>query len=88
MERSSGDALPNSRKDEARHSGRLAVVVTSFRRRLLDEDNLAIKWHLDALRYAGILRDDSPAEISVKACQQKVKTKDEERTEILIDEIG
>jgi len=69
---------------EASHSGRLVVRVESFRRRLLDEDNLAIKWAVDALRYAGIIPDDSPDKVSIKACQQKVKTKEEERTEITI----
>jgi len=69
---------------KAHHSGFLDVVVTSFRRRLLDEDNLAVKWHVDALRYAGILYQDSPDRVSIKANQIKVKSKEEERTEITI----
>lgn len=69
---------------QASHSGFLNVIVTSFRRRLLDEDNLAEKYHVDALRYAGIISSDSPDKISIKARQEKVKTKAEERTEIEI----
>ena len=69
---------------QAHHSGFLNVVVTSYRRRLLDEDNLAVKWHVDALRYAGILYQDSPDRVSIKAKQVKVKAKEEERTEITI----
>jgi hypothetical protein len=60
------------------------VRVKSFRTRLLDTDNLVPKWHVDALRYAGILPSDAPDRARIETSQQKVKTKAEERTEIEI----
>ena len=65
-------------------SGRSKVSITSFRRRLCDPDGLCGKYALDCCRYAGFLRDDTAAEISYSISQVKVKTKEEERTEITI----
>jgi hypothetical protein len=62
------------------------VRITSFRRRLCDPDNLVGKYFLDCCRYAGLLRDDTAAEIDYRITQVKVKTKEEERTEIQISE--
>lgn len=59
--------------------------VTSYRRRLLDVDNLCPKWFVDSLRYNGIIEDDSPKYIDLQIRQEKVKTKQEERTEIEIE---
>lgn len=66
------------------YTGRFLVCVTSYRRRLLDEDNLVAKWHIDALRYAGILPSDAPGIAKIEVAQIKVKSKAEERTEISI----
>ena len=69
---------------EEGHSGRFHVHVVSYRRRLLDEDNLAEKWHVDALRYSGCLPSDAPGKAKITVSQEKVKRKEDERTEILI----
>lgn len=61
------------------------VSVVSFRTRLLDPDNLCVKYFVDGLRYCGLLTDDSPEHISLTVSQVKVKTKAEERTEIEIN---
>ena len=84
LERPAGNEPLEAFKNKDRHPARLAVIVTSFRRRLLDEDNLAEKYHIDALRYAGIIPNDSPDKISIKAQQEKVCSKADERTEIEI----
>lgn len=60
------------------------VSVRSFRTRLLDPDNLCVKFHLDGLRYAGVIRDDTAKDIILEVSQVKVKTKVEEQTEIVI----
>lgn len=72
--------------DEAqtRDSGKYVVRVTSHRVRLLDEDNLCEKFHIDALRYAGCLPVDSPDRCRIITTQAKVRRKTEERTEIVI----
>lgn len=44
MERSSSDAPLDKAKTQSGNSGRFLVVVTSFRRRLLDEDNSFARW--------------------------------------------
>lgn len=69
---------------ESRNPGRAVVRVTSIRKRLLDPDNLCEKYHLDGLRYAGLLRDDTEAEISLQTGQRKAAKGEEERTEIEI----
>ena len=66
---------------EGQHTRR-SVTVTSYRVRLLDPDNLCIKYHIDGLRYAGIIRDDTANDIELFVKQHKVATRKEERTEI------
>ncbi len=64
--------------------GRIQVCVTSFRRRLLDEDNLCPKFHVDALRYAGLLPTDAPQAVTIQTRQEKVASAADERTEITL----
>jgi hypothetical protein len=73
--------------DEPKKSdtGRFLVRVTSFRRRLLDEDNLCEKYVVDCCRYAGLLPGDAPGTTRIEVRQEKVRSKEEERTEIVIE---
>jgi len=66
------------------HTGRVLVRVTSFRVRLLDEDNLCEKYHVDCCRYAGLLSGDDPSQAKIETGQQKVKRKDQEHVLIEI----
>jgi hypothetical protein len=68
---------------------RTRVRFTSFRRRMLDRTNIeaGIKFLEDALVYAGCVEGDSETEINRTVKQVKVKTKEEERTEIEITEV-
>lgn len=63
---------------------RRIVRITSYRRRLLDPDNLAggCKYFLDCCKYSQLIQDDRPQDIELIIKQVKVKTKEEERTEI------
>lgn len=65
-------------------TGRFLVHVVSHRRRLLDEDNLVCKWHVDLLRYSGCIPDDAPNQASIKVSQVKVSKKEEEKTIITV----
>lgn len=65
-------------------SGRVRVRVLSYRRRLIDPDNLTAKYFVDACRYSGLIRDDTAKEIEFTVGQVKVATKAEQRTEIEI----
>jgi len=69
---------------EGPDTAQFLVRVTSFRRRLLDEDNLAVKFHVDCCRYAGLIPSDAPSQTHIEVRQEKVKGKDDERTEIEI----
>jgi hypothetical protein len=69
-------------------SRRFLVRVTSFRRRLLDEDNLCEKFHVDCCRYAGLIPGDAACQTKIETGQVKVKDADDERTEIEISIIA
>ena len=60
------------------------VRVESVRNRLLDEDNLCEKFHVDLLRYAGVIPGDSPAEVSIETRQRKAEKGEEERVIITV----
>lgn len=68
-------------------SQRFLVRVTSRRRRLLDEDNLCEKYHVDLLRYAGLIPDDAPDKVKIEVGQVKVGSKEPEEVVIEIEEI-
>lgn len=63
------------------------VRVTSFRTRLLDEDNLCEKYHVDLCRYAGMLPGDSPATTRIEVRQKKTGKGEPEKVQIEIFEI-
>jgi len=69
------------------HPGKYVVRITSYRTRLLDEDNLAEKYHCDSCRYAGLIPADSPDQTSIQVAQIKVRTKEECCTIIEIEMI-
>ena len=66
---------------------KVKAVITSYRKRLLDTDNLysGIKPLGDALKKAGLIWDDSPKWINLKA-RQIVDSKNP-RTEIVIENV-
>jgi Holliday junction resolvase RusA-like endonuclease len=78
-------ALPQG---EETRSKRTRIIITRYSCRPLDCDNYAggCKPIIDQLRYAKLIRDDSPEDIEVEFKQVKVKHKIEERTEIEINE--
>ena len=79
------DAL---REREEARSRRTHIRITRYSTRPLDCDNYAggCKPIIDQLRYAKLIKDDSPEDIEVEFKQVKVKTKTQERTEIEISE--
>lgn len=69
---------------EDRDSASISVRIVSFRKRLIDPDNLCPKYFIDCLRYSQLIPDDRAQDINLQVQQQKVKSKAEERTEITI----
>lgn len=78
------DALAASPRKEG-HTARIHVRVVSYRLRLIDPDNLCAKYFVDACRYAGFIPDDSAKDIEYSISQEKVNTKELQRTEIVIE---
>lgn len=71
---------------EGGNSTGFLVCITSFRKRLLDTDNLVggSKYFTDSLRYAGLIHGDAENQITLQVKQ--VKDQDE-RTEITITQL-
>lgn len=65
---------------------KITLRFTGYRKRLLDPDNYAAgtKDLIDGLRHAGLIPDDNPEIIKLETSQEKIKNKDQERTEIEI----
>lgn len=73
---------------EEKNLGRVIVRIKSFRTRLLDPDNLCPKYFIDGLRYAGLIRGDSQADIILQVSQEKVAKRKDEYTSIEIEPVG
>ena len=74
-------------KESPQSRAPIHIVITSFRRRLLDDDNLCGKFFVDGLRYAKVIRDDTPGLVSIETRQSKVAKQADERTEIIVESI-
>lgn len=72
LERTARDGALGKVQAQGRNSGRFLVRLVSVRKRLLDEDNLCEKFHVDCCRYAGVLPKDSPGTARIEVSQQKV----------------
>ena len=71
------------------YTGRARLIVKVYRKRLTDPLGDCTKYHIDGLRYAGLLKDDSDAEISLtEEPHQKVEDESEERVEITLSYEG
>jgi len=75
-------------KRKEKVSNRTYVRITRYSTRPLDCDNYAggCKPIIDQLRYAKLIKDDSPEDIEVQFKQVKIKTKAEEHTKIEISD--
>lgn len=66
---------------------RIIVRVCSVRERLLDEDNLAEKFVVDALRYCGLIPDDCPETTKIEVSQRKCGKGEPEFVTVVIEPI-
>lgn len=80
LERYSGPALEADAPAQGGDTAKFLVRVTSIRKRLLDEDNLCEKFHVDCLRYAGILPSDAPHTTRIVTTQRACREGEEEKT--------
>jgi hypothetical protein len=82
LERDTGDGAVAKVQIQTAVSGRFRVVVKTYRRRLLDIDNLCEKYHIDLLRYSGVIPSDAPGVTQIEVCQEKIGSKEPERVVI------
>ena len=82
LERDSGDGALGAVQVQKRTGEHFLVRVTSIRKRLLDYDNLCEKYHVDLLRYAGIILGDCPAETQIEVRQEKAEKGEPEEVRI------
>ena len=74
-----------SEEVEGENFRRSRIRITSRRVRLLDPDNLCVKYIIDALRHTKVIQDDTTAHIEVYIKQEKVKKRKEEKTIIEVE---
>lgn len=84
LERNPGNGTLGARQIQMPASGRFLVRLTSVRTRLLDEDNLCEKYHVDCCRYAGLLPGDGPGTTQIQTRQEKAEPKGREFVRIEI----
>lgn len=71
-------------KVKERDTGAGFILITDFRKRLLDDDNLCEKFHVDALRYSGYIKNDSRKQYKIFTTQEKLSKEIEPYTLIEI----
>jgi hypothetical protein len=69
---------------QGKSAARFLVRITSVRVRLLDEDNLCEKYHVDCCRYAGLIPDDAPSLVRIQTLQRKARRGEAEHTQVEI----
>jgi hypothetical protein len=84
LERNLGNGPLAKSEAEKGNPERVLVRVTSVRKRLIDEDNLAEKYHVDCCRYAGLIHGDEPSKTKIEVCQRKAAKGEAEHTIIAI----
>lgn len=72
---------------ERLYPDRVLVRVTSVRKRLLDEDNLCEKYHVDCLRYSCVIQEDRPGKAKIEVCQRKAEPGEAEHVVIEVFEL-
>jgi hypothetical protein len=73
-----------STKGKTKYPASIHVSITSWRLRPVDPDNLCPKYFIDCLKYAGIIPDDTPWDISLEIEQVQVEDRRDEGTEIVV----
>lgn len=85
LERRAGHASVRPPGTAFPYSGRCVIRCKVFRRRLTDPLGDCTKYHIDALRYCGLLADDSDAAVRLEdEGHEKVESNQEERVEITL----
>lgn len=84
LERPTCDESLASDKGEKEASGRVHFKFVSVRKRLIDPDNVSVKWLLDCCRRIGIVAGDEHDKVTIETAQRKAEKGEEEHTIIEI----
>ena len=71
-------------KGEKEASGRVHFKFVSVRKRLIDPDNVSVKWLLDCCRRIGLVAGDEHDKVTIETAQRKAEKGEEEHTIIEI----
>jgi hypothetical protein len=80
LERGPSDEPLEKKEVQGPVSNRFLVRVTAVRKRLLDEDNLCAKYHVDLCRYSGVIPDDAPGQCQIETRQRKAEKGEQEHS--------
>ncbi len=86
------ESLARGKSDQeskvAAFNSRVCITIVSFRMRLADSDGISAKAAIDGLVHAGVILDDSPQHVEeVRYKQVKVATKEQQKTQIIIEAV-
>jgi hypothetical protein len=84
LERAAGDELLAEIKGKKEASGRVHFKFVSVRKRLIDPDNVSVKWLLDCCRRIGLVAGDEHDKVTLETSQRKAAKGEEEHTQITI----
>lgn len=82
-QKTTGEEIYKLQEGDGIRARRLAVV-TDYRLRLLDYDNLCAKPIIDCIRYAGLIPEDNPENLEILVRQKKITDPKQIRLEIEI----
>ena len=85
LERIAGDEPLAASKGEKEASGRVHFKFVSVRKRLIDPDNVSVKWLLDCCRRIGLVAGDEHDKITLETAQRRANKNEEEHTEVTIN---
>lgn len=71
LERSNADELARTARGEGKGASRVVIRLTSYRKRLLDDDNHCQKLLVDSLRYSSQIHDDGPHATRIETAQEQ-----------------
>ena len=85
LERIASNEPLASSEGEKEASGRVHFKFVSVRKRLIDPDNVSVKWLLDCCRRIGLVAGDEHDKITLETAQRRANKNEEEHTEVTIN---
>ena len=84
LERTACDEPLAAGKGKKEAFGRVHFKFVSVRKRLIDPDNVSVKWLLDCCRRIGLVAGDEHDKVTIETAQRKAEKGEEEHTIIEI----